>query len=110
MEPQIRFCTSADGTRIACTTYGEPGLRPVVSVHFWPIVQNMSWRNPRERPFFEELAQDRSVVAFDRRGIGASQRDVQDVGLDAQLQDLSAVTNDAGMEVFDMIGFAEGAA
>ena len=35
MEPQIRFCTSADGTRIAYTTLGDGP--PVVYVSGWGV-------------------------------------------------------------------------
>ncbi len=35
MEPQIRFCTSADGTRIAFAVYGERSGPPLVWVPGW---------------------------------------------------------------------------
>jgi len=108
MEPQIRFCTSADGTRIAYATYGEPGLHPVLSVHIWSIPQGI--HSPEERAYWEELASDRQSVRFDRRGIGASQREVSDVSLDAQIADLAAVVDDAGFNTFDLAGFVDGAA
>ncbi len=106
---QIRFCTSADGTRIAYATYGEPGLHPVLNVHSWPLAQGFG-DSPEERAYYDELASDRQAVRFDRRGIGASQREINDVSLDGQIADLAAVVDDAGFETFDMAGFADGAA
>jgi len=110
MEPQIRFCTSADGTRIAYATYGEPGLRPVVGVNMWAVVQGFHDRVPENRPYYEELASDRQAITFDRRGIGASQREINDLSLEAQIADLAAVVDDAGFKRFDMDGHVDGAA
>ncbi len=108
MEPQIRFCMSADGTRIAYTTYGEPGLHPVLSVHIWPIPQGFD--SPEDSAWYEEMASGRQAVRFDRRGTGASQREINDVSLDAQIADLAAVADAAGFKTFDSVGFADGAA
>ena len=108
MEPQVRFCTSADGTRIAYTTYGEPGLHPVLHVHIWSIPYLGD--SPEERAYYDWLASDRQAVRFDRRGTGASQREINDVSLDAQIADLAAVVDDAGFKTFDLVGFVDGAA
>ena len=45
-----------------------------------------------------------------RRGVGASQRDVEDVSLEAQLADLTAVIDGLRMERFDLIGREDGGA
>jgi len=46
MEQQIRFCTSADGTRIAYATYGDtPGV-PLLSVSGWGHILESFWANP----------------------------------------------------------------
>jgi class 3 adenylate cyclase len=109
MEQRIRFCTSADGTRIAYATYGEPGGRPILITHAWTVVQEITG-SAAPIKYYEELTSDRQLIAFDRRGIGASQRDVVDVGLAAQLADLAAIADDAGFETFDMAGMVDGAA
>jgi class 3 adenylate cyclase len=49
-------------------------------------------------------------VSFDRRGVGASQRDVDDVSLEAQVADVAAVVDHLGLERFDLWGQLEGAA
>src|SRR3990172_2326872 len=84
MEQQIRFCTSADGTRIAYATYGERPGTPLVVVSSWPFSQRTEWESPHSRAEYEHLAQGRPFVTFDRRGVGASQREVDDFSLDAQ--------------------------
>ncbi len=110
MEQQIRFCTSADGTRIAYATYDGGSGTPLIRVPAWFVTQELAWRAPDLRAFTEGLAQGRRLVSFDRRGMGASQREVDDVGLDAQLRDLTATVDHLGLEQFDLEGHSDGAA
>jgi class 3 adenylate cyclase len=48
------------------------------------------------------------LVTFDRRGAGASQREVDDVSLEKQLLDLRAVIDALGLEQFDLSGQEDG--
>jgi len=108
MEPQIRFCTSADGTRIAYATMGEgPAL---VNVTAWAGNLEGAWENPDSRAFLESLSQRRLFVTFDRRGVGASQREVDDFSLEAQVADVAAVVDQLRLEQFDLWGVLDGAA
>ncbi|MCH7837900.1 MAG: alpha/beta hydrolase, partial [Chloroflexi bacterium] len=108
MEPQLRFCTSADGTRIAYHTLGEG--RPIVSVPPWLADGEKDMERPEARALTESLAEGRRFVWFDRRGVGASQRDVDDVSLEAQVADLIAVIDSLNLERFDLIALEDGAA
>jgi pimeloyl-ACP methyl ester carboxylesterase len=45
------------------------------------------------------------VVLYDGRGTGSSQRDVDDVGLEAMVRDLEAVVEHAGLERFALLGY-----
>jgi class 3 adenylate cyclase len=49
-------------------------------------------------------------VLFDRRGVGASQRDADDFSLEAQVADLSAVVDNLQSERADLWGVVDGAA
>jgi class 3 adenylate cyclase len=102
MEPQIRFCTSADGTRIAYATIGEGP--PLVFLPGWmsTIERNLDFLNP--------LAQGRSLVTFDRRGTGASQRDVDGVSLETEVADVVAVVDCLELKKFDLLGVGESTA
>ena len=108
MEPQIRFCTSADGTRIAYAIYGEDRGTPVVSVNGWLGSLELDWKLPHRRHFYESLAHGRRLVSFDRRGTGASQRKVDDLSLEAHLADLAAIVDHLGLERFDLAGWVDG--
>ena len=82
MEPQIRFCTSADGTRIAYATLGQGP--PLVQQTGWATSLEADWERPESRAWIEKLAQGRLLVMFDRRGLGTSQREVSDFSLEAR--------------------------
>ena len=108
MEPQIRFCTSADGTRIAYATLGEGP--PLVQVFPWGADLGRDWGNPDCRPALESLSRGRLYVGFDRRGVGASQREVDVFSLEAQVADVAAVVDQLGLERFDLWATLDGAA
>jgi len=108
MEQQIRFCLSADGTRIAYADLGEgPSL---VVVFSWPTNLDLDWEYPASRAWLEKVASKQRFVRFDRRGVGASQRDVQDISMATQVADLAAVVNHLELEQFSLWGFGDGAA
>ena len=108
MEPQVRFCTSADGTSIAYATLGEGP--PLVHLAGWAANVEWDWERPEGRSYMEGLTQGRMLVWLMRRGVGASQRDVEDISLGAQLADLTAVIDSLKLERFDLIGQDDGGA
>jgi class 3 adenylate cyclase len=108
MEPQIRFCTSADGTRIGYATLGEGP--PLVCVPPWGSDVGRDWGNPDCRPALESLSRGRLFAIFDRRGVAASQREVDVFSLEAQVADAAAVVDQLGLERFDLWGMLDGAA
>ena len=110
MEQEIRFCTSADGTRLAYGIYCDGDGPPVVRVSSWLVTQELNWDEHGFRGISENLGPGRCLYSFDRRGIGASQREVEDVSLDNQVADLTAIVNDAGLKRFDLAGWLDGCA
>jgi class 3 adenylate cyclase len=108
MEPQIRFCTSADGTRIAYATMGEGP--PLVVVYPWGRTTELTWERPDSRAALASLSQRRLYVTFDRRGVGASQREVDDFSLEAHVADVAAVADHLRLDRFDLWGQYEAAA
>jgi class 3 adenylate cyclase/pimeloyl-ACP methyl ester carboxylesterase len=108
MEPQIRFCTSADGTRIAYATLGQGP--PLMLVPAWAMNVEVEWEHPDSRAFLENLARGRRYVTYDRRGVGASQREVDDFSLEAQVADVAAIADHLQLDRFDLWGVLDGAA
>ena len=108
MEQQIRFCTASDGVRIAYATFGSGP--PLVCVWPWAFSLERFNDRPELRSWKEGLAHRRLIVEFDCRGAGASQRDVQDLSLEAHLADLAAVVDQLGLNSFDLLGGQGGSA
>ena len=108
MEQQIRFCTAADGVRIAYATVGEGP--PVVKAANWLNHLEYDWKSPIWRPLLEELAQDFRLVRYDERGNGLSDWNAADLSLDCFVRDLEAVVDAAGIERFALFGVSQGGA
>jgi len=101
-EPQIRFCTSADGTEIGYVKMGEgPAF---VAVTPWSGDFESTWDYPGGREFITTLAQRGTFITLDSRGTGLSQRDVADCSFDAQVADVTAIVEREGLETFDLWG------
>jgi class 3 adenylate cyclase len=99
MEPQIRYATSADGTRIAYSV--EAGSPPtLVQIHGWP--QTIS------APGRSSVLPDRSTARFDRRGMGASSRDVLDISIERQVEDVASIVTALGGHPVDIYATWDG--
>ena len=107
MQPETRFCTSADGTRIADTTLGDgPPLLFVSGV----MSVNLHWEHPIARSFLARLAEGRQLAWTASRGYGAGEREVGVVSLEAQVADLEAITDALPAVPLDLLASDEGAA
>ncbi len=104
MEQQIRFCTTSDGVRIAYATVGQGP--PVVRVLGWFTHLEMEWQ--AFRPAIEWLAQNHLYVRFDGRGMGLSDREVDDFSSEAHVRDLEAVVDALGLRRFALLAWSQG--
>jgi pimeloyl-ACP methyl ester carboxylesterase/DNA-binding CsgD family transcriptional regulator len=106
--PSVRFCSSADGTRIAWTRAGS-GLPIVRAAHFLTHIErdvgSQVWG-----PLLAALAREGEVIRYDQRGCGLSDHDVDDCSLDAMVADLAAVVDAAGLDRFVLFGPSQGGA
>ena len=108
MDQEIRFCTSADGVRLACATTGDGP--PLVVVSGWLSHLQFEWDDADVRAFWEGLARGRRLVRFDKRGTGLSDWDVPDMSFEARVRDLGHVADALGLDRFDLLGISEGGA
>ena len=108
MKQQIRFCTAPDGVRIAFATAGEGP--PLVRVNNWFTHLELDWVNPVWQHWSEFLADRQTLVRYDPRGSGLSDRDPADISLDALVSDLNAVVDALGLSRFPLIGLCQGGA
>ena len=96
MEQQIRFCTTSDGVRIAYATVGEGP--PLVYVCGWPQHLELEWETPFSRSFLEALAQGFTLIRYDMRGSGLSDREASDFSLEFLTADLEAVIDHLNLD------------
>jgi DNA-binding CsgD family transcriptional regulator/pimeloyl-ACP methyl ester carboxylesterase len=101
--PRISYARSADGVRLAFTVAGDgPALVFVPWVPFSNF--RMEWQNPFLNRVFGQLAQRLTLIHYDGRGTGHSQRDVTDLSLEAMVSDLEAVIDRAGLAEVSLLG------
>jgi pimeloyl-ACP methyl ester carboxylesterase len=67
-------------------------------------------RSPVWRHLMQELARDRTLIRFDQRGSGLSDRDVDEFSLESYVLDLEAVVGAVGLERFPLLGISQGCA
>ncbi len=100
MDPQIRFCTSADGTRIAYATYGSGPTLLYANNFVFSMDEQFTLRE--SRAYLDALAARTTLVILDQRGAGSSERHVDDLSYEAQTQDIAAVADAAGLRDFTL--------
>ena len=106
MDQRIRFCASRDDVRIAYAVHGKGP--PLVRAATWLTHLEFDWDSPVWRHWLSELGTTNTVVRYDERGCGLSDRDVGDLSLDSWVDDLEAVTEAAGLERFALLGISQG--
>jgi class 3 adenylate cyclase len=95
---RIHFARAPDGVSIAYSTMGEGP--PLVLVQGWVSHLELDMENPRSADFLEGLSRGgrRRLIRFDIRGSGLSDRNVEDVSIEARARDLEAVVDSVGAE------------
>lgn len=104
-EQEIRFCTASDGVRIAYATLGSGP--PLVYATGWPVHIEIEWQKPFVRHFLEALAHGITLIRYDMRGSGLSDRDVTDLSLQSLTRDLDAVVDHLGLDSFALMSLGD---
>ena len=107
-QPEVRFCSSADGTRLAMAVSGAG--QAVVAVRIWSAVEVLEAPIFTTRHWVEELSRDFLYARYDARGIGLSEREISRFTLDAWVEDLEAVVDTLGAQKVALIAFSHAAA
>lgn len=107
MRQRVELTALADGTEIA---YGLVGSGPVLMyVPGWLTHLELSWALPDEREFYAMLAQDRTLVRYDKAGCGLSGASTREPSFELELETLAAVLAAVGVEQCEMLGVSLGA-
>jgi class 3 adenylate cyclase/pimeloyl-ACP methyl ester carboxylesterase len=106
MAPQIQYARTTDGVSIAHWTLGSgPPLvyMPDGSTSHAELI----WQIPRARAWLEALSERRTLVWYDCRGTGLSDREVDDFSPEAMMRDLDAVVSRLGFDRFALFSLAQ---
>jgi pimeloyl-ACP methyl ester carboxylesterase/DNA-binding CsgD family transcriptional regulator len=104
---QIRFCATADGVRLA---YATSGKGPVL-LRVGSFINHLEfdWASPVWRHWMNQLSRHYTLVRYDARACGLSDRDVAEISFDAWLSDLETVADAADLKRFALLGTSQGA-
>jgi pimeloyl-ACP methyl ester carboxylesterase/DNA-binding CsgD family transcriptional regulator len=93
-----------DGVRIAFFVMGEGP--PLIHMPPFPLSHLLvEWENPANRNYSRRLADGHTLIRYDSRGAGLSDRDISDYSQHARLRDVDAVANHLGLQRFALLGF-----
>lgn len=105
---RIRFCTAPDGVRIAYAMAGSGP--PLVKSANWLSHLEFDWSSPVWHHWLRELSRDNTLIRYDERGNGLSEREVDDLSFEAWVGDLEAVVDARGLDRFPLLGISQGGA
>lgn len=97
--PRIRFTNAGDGVSIAYCTLGQGEPLVLMPALLFSHLEKM-WELPQLRRGLEQLAEGWTVVRYDNRGCGLSEREVADYSVEAHLLDLKAVADSVELDRF----------
>jgi pimeloyl-ACP methyl ester carboxylesterase len=106
LEQHIRFTTTSDGVSLAYATIGSGPAIVRVLGHFTHL--EVEWEWPDLRRFWECLARRHTVVRYDGRGMGLSDRFAGEFTEETRQQDLEAVVDALGARKVVLLGISEG--
>ena len=107
LQQRVTFCQASDGVHLAVATAGRGA--PLVKTANWLNHIEFDWQSPVWSPFFSRLAAQCTLVRYDERGTGLSDRDVPEFSFEAFVQDLETVVNTCGLHRFALLGISQGA-
>lgn len=102
----VRYCSAADGTRIAFEQIGRGP--PILKSSNWMSHLDEDRGSPLWRHWLQLLADGRQLTRFDGRGFGLSERQPPALDFDAMLADIDAVADAAKLDHFPILGFCHG--
>jgi pimeloyl-ACP methyl ester carboxylesterase len=108
VDQQIRFCTAPDGVRLAYAVHGHGP--PIVRPATWLTHLEFDWASPVWRHWLEGLTAGHTLVRYDERGSGLSDREVGHLSVDTWVADLETVVDAVGIDRFALLGISQAAA
>ncbi|MEV5966076.1 alpha/beta fold hydrolase [Kribbella sp. NPDC051952] len=108
MGQKVSYCAAPDAVKLAYAVHGHGP--PIVRVATWITHLEFDWESPVWRHWLDALVDGHTLVRYDERGCGLSDRDVDEISLDAWVADLETVVDAAGVDRFALLGVSTGVA
>lgn len=108
LQQEIRFCSASDGVQLAYSMVGQGP--PLVKTGNWMTHLEYDLESPIWRHLYRELAKVCTLIRYDARGNGLSDRVVDDISFDAFVRDLEAVVEAVQVSQFALFGISQGCA
>jgi pimeloyl-ACP methyl ester carboxylesterase/DNA-binding CsgD family transcriptional regulator len=106
MNQDIRFCTTADGVRLAYAVSGAGS--PLVMSATWLTHLEHQWRSLAWRPWLDAFTREHKVLRYDSRGCGLSDRNVGDLSFETWMRDFECVIDAAALPRFALVATCQG--
>jgi pimeloyl-ACP methyl ester carboxylesterase/DNA-binding CsgD family transcriptional regulator len=107
LKHETRFCTSPDGVGLAYAISGHGP--PLVKASNWMTHLDYERESPVWRHWVRELSRGQTLIRFDERGCGLSDRQFDGTPtLETYVRDLTAVVDAAKLERFALLGLSGG--
>ena len=98
MTYETRYAKTADGTYVAYQVVGSGPVDVAVDFHIFAGNVDLIWDEPDWGQFLPPITDFARLILHDRRGSGASTRNVPPPNLETRAADLLAVLDDVGSE------------
>lgn len=105
-EQSIQFCQTRDGVQLAYAKTGQGP--PIIKTGNWMTHLEFDLESPIWRHLYRELSDEHTLIRYDARGNGLSDREVPDVTFDHFVDDLETVIDAAGIDRFALLGVSQG--
>ncbi|MFN0185862.1 MAG: alpha/beta fold hydrolase, partial [Aquabacterium sp.] len=105
---QLSYCTTGDGVRLAMRSVGRGPL--IIKAANWLGNLQADAQLPSTRHWVDHISRTHQMLWYDARGCGLSDREADDISLDAWVRDLEAVADASGQQRFVLLGISQGAA
>ncbi len=105
---KVRFFRSFDDTKIAYAISGEGP--PVVLMPSWLTHLEYQWRSVAWQPWLEALSSRYTLVRYDPRGCGLSDRNVDNLSFEFWVRDFEVLVDTLKLDRFSLIGICQGGA
>jgi pimeloyl-ACP methyl ester carboxylesterase/DNA-binding CsgD family transcriptional regulator len=104
---EIRFLRRG-ARRVAYEVRGDGP--PLVAPAWWVSHLELDWQNPKVRRFWEGVAENHTLIRYDRLGVGMSDRTVgdSDLTLDGEVATLRALLDELELDRVSLIGGSSG--